>query len=1015
MTKYNYKLGLVVIFLVAFSLKKSSVTGLKEDSPVLHKTDYRERRDAGDYQKVDGTPSVEFPTYSHIPKTKFSCHDLEAGYYADLETDCQVFHICDEGRKLSFLCPNGTVFQQGELICDWWYKVNCTSAPSLYEESAEILQRENARRKSNRRSNYGTKQGVFSSRENYDTSGENPKDQLSITTEPFPQKYTSRSDRKFDAVRYEVSRNSIEPFKFYYDPTTVKYSQRFTQPYKFVKVDNRVQDINKNSLQELGIVIGPNNDLPLKTTAPDSSGKLRVSSYGNLLNNHHSGEAQEVQETASFIMNSRNRIPTNGKTYANHRESYSEVKDPRQYYQPSFSKLPNKPFYGSSVSPHVLSTVPISSTLIHFHPPTTETNRVNVEGRFSYSFKADLPLRKEIVTTTTKAPTTTFKPLSVSLNSNTEPNILSLHHDESNANNVKDSDITRININLPTLTTQDPNDVQTPTEKTVILETLTTPKIQTTSSISQSTDLISTSTTPHEVETRGSAIFQPMPFSVNPPSSQSTSVRPPIPQKNPFIIEVAPDAPQPTQPTPFTPSPTLSQIEENVNNMIGSLMNMLHQSNKANPNESRTSRPGLMIPPSSGPQTLHSLAIYFANALDNITSNTTEPSSTTLRTPTEDLLKDLLTQMTRNNYDNLFGRNVMETTTPIADDSENLVKDDRLNLIENVPNVRVLARVFTEALSAYLEDPETFKKVLLEVRPTEPSLIHNEITETDDDEVLNYSDSDLKPDHPYLHTTENPVSATWSYILALNTTKYASQNSLTETENLQSADSQSFISQLNKVSHHKSKGILEPNTLSIPLPTNHWTSSKDVENLWQKTLSINPADLNHNFDSFNVDSGDASIGSEEISNESNGSEVHYDLRTLPQIQLNSTQVHGILIDFMHSNHSQGSEKLQRILHKLNISENEFLKKMKEVEGNPFTRRLILLLINECNSSSEKVEGRAGDEIDTTEESDGDAVTASTEPNIVKRVTQSPPNEEEEDTRALQLLNSLYVIASKFGK
>lgn len=42
------------------------------------------------YQGVEGKPGVDFPILSHIPRTSFSCRDVESGYYADLETDCQV-------------------------------------------------------------------------------------------------------------------------------------------------------------------------------------------------------------------------------------------------------------------------------------------------------------------------------------------------------------------------------------------------------------------------------------------------------------------------------------------------------------------------------------------------------------------------------------------------------------------------------------------------------------------------------------------------------------------------------------------------------------------------------------------------------------------------------------------------------------------------------------------------------------------------------------------------------------
>lgn len=52
----------------------------------------------------------------------------------------QVFHVCDSGRKVSFLCPNGTIFRQSHLICDWWFRVECERSPELYEQSVQQLQ-----------------------------------------------------------------------------------------------------------------------------------------------------------------------------------------------------------------------------------------------------------------------------------------------------------------------------------------------------------------------------------------------------------------------------------------------------------------------------------------------------------------------------------------------------------------------------------------------------------------------------------------------------------------------------------------------------------------------------------------------------------------------------------------------------------------------------------------------------------------------------------------------------------
>nr|XP_040236389.1 uncharacterized protein LOC120957963 [Anopheles coluzzii] len=91
------------------------------------------------YQGLVGRPGIDFPVLTHIPNTVFDCKNHGNGYFADLETRCQVFHICDDGKKISFLCPNGTIFRQLDLICDWWFKVDCASTPNHFAESTEML------------------------------------------------------------------------------------------------------------------------------------------------------------------------------------------------------------------------------------------------------------------------------------------------------------------------------------------------------------------------------------------------------------------------------------------------------------------------------------------------------------------------------------------------------------------------------------------------------------------------------------------------------------------------------------------------------------------------------------------------------------------------------------------------------------------------------------------------------------------------------------------------------------
>ncbi len=66
--------------------------------------------------QLDETPPKY--DYHNLPETKFTCEGKLTGrYYADPETDCQLFHVCAkmsrrEVNDFKFLCPNGTVFDQ---------------------------------------------------------------------------------------------------------------------------------------------------------------------------------------------------------------------------------------------------------------------------------------------------------------------------------------------------------------------------------------------------------------------------------------------------------------------------------------------------------------------------------------------------------------------------------------------------------------------------------------------------------------------------------------------------------------------------------------------------------------------------------------------------------------------------------------------------------------------------------------------------------------------------------------
>ena len=53
------------------------------------------------------------------------------------------FHICvGDGAggltKYSFLCPNGTLFNQQYFVCDWWFNVDCDRTEHFYSLNEEL-------------------------------------------------------------------------------------------------------------------------------------------------------------------------------------------------------------------------------------------------------------------------------------------------------------------------------------------------------------------------------------------------------------------------------------------------------------------------------------------------------------------------------------------------------------------------------------------------------------------------------------------------------------------------------------------------------------------------------------------------------------------------------------------------------------------------------------------------------------------------------------------------------------
>jgi len=117
---------------------------------LIHRPVLCDHSDSGDNldwlrESVPGEPGVDYPIFAKVPETSFSCQGrIFGGFYADPEAECQGYHVCmplfggNVDRKMSFLCPNGTIFNQELFVCDWWMNVDCSQAESFYSKNEQI-------------------------------------------------------------------------------------------------------------------------------------------------------------------------------------------------------------------------------------------------------------------------------------------------------------------------------------------------------------------------------------------------------------------------------------------------------------------------------------------------------------------------------------------------------------------------------------------------------------------------------------------------------------------------------------------------------------------------------------------------------------------------------------------------------------------------------------------------------------------------------------------------------------
>merc|ERR1711931_474428 len=106
-------------------------------------------QDYDDYEvdpnAIEGLPASAADLLDAPYDYGFNCDQQDAGYgyYADVNNGCKVFHICvpiydnegalDRMDKYSFVCGEGTQFDQSTLTCNYpEFAFPCEESPSLY-------------------------------------------------------------------------------------------------------------------------------------------------------------------------------------------------------------------------------------------------------------------------------------------------------------------------------------------------------------------------------------------------------------------------------------------------------------------------------------------------------------------------------------------------------------------------------------------------------------------------------------------------------------------------------------------------------------------------------------------------------------------------------------------------------------------------------------------------------------------------------------------------------------------
>ncbi|XP_063989332.1 GATA zinc finger domain-containing protein 14 isoform X2 [Diachasmimorpha longicaudata] len=262
------------------------------------------------------------PRYSQqfMPETSFTCRNKIVGsYYADPETDCQLFHVCVSVagvvQDYKFVCPNDTAFDQESQTCADWYDVDCEAATLYYASDNFDLYRlgsglESAHYDSLRSDSEPVDHLQRSESNDPVRSAANSLNRVTPTYTPQSNSNNREFLRGSSSSNFYSSRNNVKDED--YDSEKTYQSEPVVEPKK----KSGVRKVARKQQSKT------NNEVPSSTALPSSTANYNT--YNN--NNNNNNRNYYHNHRTSYDSTTTTRpTPDYSTSYNNQRTTYEPI------------------------------------------------------------------------------------------------------------------------------------------------------------------------------------------------------------------------------------------------------------------------------------------------------------------------------------------------------------------------------------------------------------------------------------------------------------------------------------------------------------------------------------------------------------------------------------------------------------------------------------------------------------------------------------------------------------------